>query len=83
MCKANYHLKNHADQNNRCLENLGKFSGNLIFSEITIIIILIIIKIIIILIIIIIIIIILIIIIIILIIISSISTKVTLHLLIY
>ena len=31
--KANYHLKNRADQNNRCHENAGKFPRNIVSSE--------------------------------------------------
>ena len=33
--KANYHLKNRADQNNRCHENAGKVRWNIVSSEIS------------------------------------------------
>ena len=33
--KANYRLKNRADQNNRCHENAGKFRRNIVSSEIS------------------------------------------------
>ena len=33
--KANCHLKNRADQNNRCHENAGKFHQNIVSSEIS------------------------------------------------
>ena len=33
--KANYHLKNHVDQNNWCHKNAGKFCGNILSSKIS------------------------------------------------
>ena len=34
--KANYHSKNHTDENNRCHKNAGKFRQNIVSSKISV-----------------------------------------------